>query len=113
MPGRPAVDAAGGVSYKQSVTSQVAACANHPEREAIGICVRCRIRVCSECSTKVDGINYCVSCLAGLAVSSHAAARREGEPSSGNAYVSAGVYFVVLSALIWMFLQVTLPEGPF
>ncbi len=95
------------------MTSQVAACANHPQREAIGICVRCRTRVCSECSTKVDGINYCVSCLAGLAVSSHAAARREQAASSGSAYVSAGVYFVVLSALLWVFLQVTLPEGFF
>lgn len=42
-------------------------CVNHPRREAIGICVRCRTRVCGECTTKVDGINYCVSCLATLA----------------------------------------------
>ena len=43
------------------------ACANHPRREAIGICVRCRTQVCGECTTKVDGINYCVTCLAQLA----------------------------------------------
>lgn len=43
------------------------ACANHPRREAIGICVRCRKQVCGECTTKVDGINHCVSCLAELA----------------------------------------------
>lgn len=38
-------------------------CANHPEREGIGICVNCRSVVCVECSTKVDRMNYCIRCL--------------------------------------------------
>lgn len=38
-------------------------CANHPEREGIGICVSCRSVVCVECSTKIDRMNYCVRCL--------------------------------------------------
>jgi hypothetical protein len=50
-----------------ALPSGATACANHPRREAIGICVRCRTQVCGECTTKVDGINYCVSCLAALA----------------------------------------------
>jgi len=41
-------------------------CFLHPERKAIGICVLCRTAICSECSTRVDGINYCQSCLATL-----------------------------------------------
>ncbi|MGV3723475.1 MAG: hypothetical protein ACO1SX_21480 [Actinomycetota bacterium] len=38
-------------------------CANHPEREGVGICVSCRGTVCVECSTKIDRMNYCIRCL--------------------------------------------------
>jgi hypothetical protein len=38
-------------------------CANHPEREGVGICVSCRSTVCVECSTKIDRMNYCIRCL--------------------------------------------------
>ena len=38
-------------------------CTNHPEREGIGICVLCKKVFCVECSTKIDGINYCRRCL--------------------------------------------------
>lgn len=93
------------------MTSQVAACANHPQREAIGICIKCRTRVCSECSTKVDGINYCVSCLAGLAVQTTARAASQDQGSPRVAYVSASAYFVALSGLLWLFLELMLPGG--
>lgn len=43
-------------------------CANHPEREGIGICVGCRSVVCVECSTKIDRMNYCIRCLQSAAV---------------------------------------------
>jgi hypothetical protein len=91
------------------VTLQIAACPNHPKREAIGICVECRRRVCSECATKVDGINYCVGCLGRLAKSQApgAAAQR---PQLG-AYVSAGAYFVLLTGLVWLLMQIMLPPG--
>jgi len=39
-------------------------CRNHPARGAIGICVICRAPVCADCTTKVDGINHCIACLA-------------------------------------------------
>jgi hypothetical protein len=41
-------------------------CCLHPQRKAIGLCVQCRIPICSECSTRIDGINYCQSCLSTL-----------------------------------------------
>jgi hypothetical protein len=94
---------------------QIAACPNHPQREAIGVCVRCRCRVCSECATKVDGINYCVGCLAALAGQASARTPRWsgfGRARMSLAYVSAGTYFVVLSALVWTLLQVLLPAVP-
>ena len=74
------------------------------------MCVRCRTRVCSECATKVDGINYCVSCLAGLAVDSgtrnaaHGGTRR-------FPLTSAALYLGVLTLLLWGFLELTLPGG--
>jgi hypothetical protein len=91
------------------VTLPLAACPNHPQREAIGICVRCRRRVCSECTTKVDGINYCVDCLAELARGPARGANVTRAPLS--AYLSAGAYLVVLSGLFWVLLQVMLPAG--
>lgn len=39
-------------------------CVNHPDRGGIGICVQCGQIVCTECSTKVDRVNYCNVCLA-------------------------------------------------
>ena len=38
-------------------------CLNHPERDAIGICVKCRKYLCVECATKIAGVNYCADCL--------------------------------------------------
>ncbi|HEX7481208.1 MAG TPA: B-box zinc finger protein [Polyangiales bacterium] len=97
--------------YKQAVPPQVAACANHAGREAIGICVQCRTRVCSECATKVEGINYCVSCLSGLAVEGGRQLSPRVAASAAMAYVSAGAYFITLWALVWVFLEVVLPGG--
>lgn len=42
-------------------------CSYHPERHAVGVCVRCGRVVCTECSTRLDGINHCAVCVAGLA----------------------------------------------
>jgi len=38
-------------------------CLNHPERDAIGICVKCRKYICAECATRISGVNYCADCL--------------------------------------------------
>jgi hypothetical protein len=92
-------------------TVAVAACENHAQREAIGVCVRCRTRVCSECATKVDGINYCVRCLAGLAGER---ARDKDPPavrerSSYRAHLAAGGYLLVLCLGAFLLLQTLLP----
>jgi hypothetical protein len=50
-------------------------CRNHPDREGIGVCVRCRRVVCAECSTKIDRMNFCTGCLASIT----AATRRDGD----------------------------------
>ena len=41
-------------------------CLYHPDRSGIGICVRCRVVICGECCTRLDGINHCHSCLRAL-----------------------------------------------
>jgi hypothetical protein len=104
------VDARKSLSYNGRVSLQIAACPNHPQREAIGICVRCRKRVCSECATKVDGINYCVDCLAALAGQDTQA--KPAESSRLGAYLSASTYLVALIGLVWMLLKVMLPGMP-
>jgi hypothetical protein len=92
------------------VATQVAVCANHAQREAIGVCVRCRTRVCSECATKVDGINYCVACLAGLAVDTGSRAAAQSG-SHGLTGATAAFYFATLAVLLWGFLELMLPGG--
>jgi hypothetical protein len=41
-------------------------CLYHPARPGVGICVKCGTVVCTECSTKFDGINHCAVCVAEL-----------------------------------------------
>jgi hypothetical protein len=53
-------------------------CRYHPQRDGVGICMRCRAVICSECSTKIDGINHCVRCLAQLHAEAAPARRTAG-----------------------------------
>lgn len=85
----------------------IAACVNHPEREALGICIRCRTRVCSECVTKVDGINYCVTCLAIMAVQSTPRSELKERKTFVMARLVASI--AVLVALTWALLESMLP----
>ncbi len=75
-------------------------CRNHPERDGVGICVRCRRVVCVECSTKVDQMNFCTACLAAIS----AAPARAGRPEASVGPVK-GVLFLILSylALVGLF----------
>jgi hypothetical protein len=85
-----------------------APCRNHPEREAIGVCVKCRVRVCSECSTKVDGINHCVTCLEALAAP--ARAKTAAPQAAGAASTIAGALLLATTAgLAWAFLELAMP----
>ena len=33
-------------------------CKNHPDRPAIGVCIITQEAICSECSTRYEGVNY-------------------------------------------------------
>ena len=93
------------------MSANVAVCENHQQREAIGVCVQCRRRVCSECSTKVEGINYCVACLSGLAREGGRKVGARVRGSAGAAYAAAAGYLILLSAGMWALLYVLLPGG--
>jgi hypothetical protein len=73
----------------------------------MGVCVRCRTSICSECVTKVDGINYCVACLSHLADEDHRPSRPAVSRSSG--LPSAVLLFVVLVLLTWVMVEVAMP----
>jgi len=85
----------------------VATCANHGEREALGVCVRCHKLVCGECVTRVDGINFCVSCLETIG-----AARKSRGPARANRTAEA-VSTLLLTGLlalsVWVLLLVVFP----
>lgn len=38
-------------------------CSNHGEREAVGMCVRCRKLICEECKVKINNKYYCKDCV--------------------------------------------------
>ena len=42
-------------------------CDFHPERAAVGVCMRCRAAICAGCCTRVDEVNHCHACLKDLA----------------------------------------------
>lgn len=81
-------------------------CANHPDREGVGVCVGCRAVVCVECSTKIDRMNYCTRCL--NAASPEVQARRAsplqaavlGIPLLALSFAVTVVVFVGLGYLI-------------
>ena len=92
--------------------ARAAACQNHLDREAIGICVECRARICSECVTKVDGINYCVSCYARLADRGARRAREDGKPiPRWVALLAAAALLGLATLMTWGLLEAALPGG--
>ncbi|MCC7539557.1 MAG: hypothetical protein IT379_25250 [Deltaproteobacteria bacterium] len=77
-----------------TVTAAIA-CANHPSREALGICVACKTRVCAECVTRVDGINYCVRCLETLATE-----RTSLPPAAAETTTRGGIAWAIGGGLL-------------
>ncbi len=71
-------------------------CVHHPDREGIGVCVRCRQVVCAECSTKIDRINYCSRCLAALGATERITAPRHAAGEKAVAVVLLVISFLVL-----------------
>jgi len=92
-----------------SASLAIVACANHESREAIGVCVRCRRRVCSECTTKIDGINHCVGCFAELAKEHAQPARTIHMDGPWGRTIAGAMGFGFAVLLAWGVLELLLP----
>src|SRR4029453_1325753 len=76
-------------------------CQNHPDREGVGVCVRCRRVICAECSTKVDGMNCCTACLGGLGGTTDG---RRGQEEAASPVTGIFLLLVGFAALTALFL---------
>lgn len=82
-------------------------CTTHPDREGVGICVRCRSVVCVECSTRIDRLNYCRRCLQEAADTQSASAGPRGAgaalitPSLAVvSFLGSAAFFYLLALLV-------------
>jgi hypothetical protein len=71
-------------------------CKNHPDRPAIGVCVITHEAICSECSTRYEGVNYSRE---GLRIVQER--RRMGEKSRSRWLVS-GALTALAPVLLWL-----------
>jgi hypothetical protein len=76
-------------------------CRYHAERDGVGICMRCRAVICSECSTKIEGVNHCHRCV--RAIAAEAAPVRRPLPAGATRAVALLFLFLVCFALIVAF----------
>jgi hypothetical protein len=89
------------------VIAPSATCSHHPLREATGICVRCRSAMCSDCITKIDGINHCRDCLESM--TKQAPAHRTRTRLHVPAWLSLSLGILVISALCYLMIDVMMP----
>jgi hypothetical protein len=79
----------------------VSVCFYHGDRPGIGVCVRCRRVICSDCCTRLEGINHCHACLRKLAQRSEGAGR-DLLSQGMSAGLLVGMGWLVLFALLWL-----------
>jgi hypothetical protein len=77
----------------------MAVCHYHPDRTAIGVCMRCRRVICAACSTRVDGVNHCHACLG--AIGRHAPARAKGG-SRALTMLMIALAWLMLFGVFWL-----------
>jgi len=74
-------------------------CRYHPDRPAIGLCMRCRATICAACCTRQDGINHCHACLSALAARPPKPSRRLS-PVWSAGLLLAGVWAMLFGLLV-------------
>lgn len=65
-------------------------CLNHPDRDAVGVCVKCRKYVCAECATRIEGVNYCADCLPRVG---------DRKTGAGRSWEKPAALFITISCL--------------
>lgn len=81
------------------------ACANHPDRDALGVCVETRVPLCSECATVHEGV-----LLSRKALEDRRLARTQAAKGGGSRWLLAVLLALPLFAGMWLFLKVNI-EG--
>ena len=74
-------------------------CTNHPQRPAIGVCVMTRRPICSECSTRYEGVNYSKE---GLRLLQEQRAAQRNKSGKGAAGVTALLMWGSSPVLLYM-----------
>lgn len=74
----------------------MAFCKYHPDRTAIGVCVRCRMPICSGCSTRMEGVNHCHACLQRLSQQTRSGTAGQGLAAAGGVCVLVLAWLVLL-----------------
>jgi hypothetical protein len=82
-------------------------CSNHPQRAAIGVCVVTSVAICSECSTRYEGVNYSTEGLR-LLRARRAAAAGQGRGSRWAMVVMAIAWVSVPLQLYLVYLSYTM-----
>lgn len=78
----------------------------------MGICVQCRKAMCSDCITKIDGVNHCRACLERV-VRAQAQSRTEAK-GGVPPWLAISFGFAVVWGLSYMMIEVLMPgsSGP-
>jgi hypothetical protein len=77
-------------------------CINHSQRPAIGICVMTRVPICSECSTRYEGVNYSKEGLALLRREREAAPKRRRRLLLVLAWIASPVMLYLVYLSYWI-----------
>ena len=79
----------------------MAVCHFHGDRPGVGLCMRCRVVICADCCTRLDGVNHCHACLKVMATRRDE--RRGGAALTRlTAAVVLGMGWLFLLGVFWL-----------
>ncbi len=78
-------------------------CVNHPVSPGIALCVSCRHVLCGVCTTRIQGRNLCVSCLADELGDSDTARPPVGRTFAVAVHLAAGFGLILSVAVLAVF----------
>jgi hypothetical protein len=80
----------------------MAVCHYHPDKPGIGICMKCRVVICPDCCTRVDGINHCHACLQAIGQPVERCTTLSGIAATAMGVVILGVAWLLFAGLGWL-----------
>ncbi len=80
----------------------MAVCRYHPDRQGIGVCMRCRAVICAACCTRVDGVNHCHACLKALGRRAEPRRPGQGVADTVGAVCLLGFAYLFFFGVLWL-----------